>query len=104
MLETTESWDLRRIWEKEIFPALYGQRPDTTVDSPKLSLPDNLDEATVTYRPPLAPGLVLPALARFPGRQAPNGDHWRGLDGNGVIWRTPRLLILDISARAANRK
>jgi len=43
VLETTESWDLRRIWENEISPALYGQRPETPVDSPKLSLPDKLD-------------------------------------------------------------
>jgi hypothetical protein len=43
VLETTESWDLRRIWENEIFPSLYGQRPKTPVESPKLSLPDKLE-------------------------------------------------------------
>lgn len=36
-LEATESWDIRRIWENEISPGilpLYGQRPETVVDSP----------------------------------------------------------------------
>jgi hypothetical protein len=49
VLEATESWDLRRIWEKEIFPALYGQRPQTPVDSKQyFSLPKGRGASTAT--------------------------------------------------------
>jgi hypothetical protein len=37
VLETTESWSLRLIWENEIEPALYGRLPKTPVDSSTLS-------------------------------------------------------------------
>jgi hypothetical protein len=37
VLETTESWSLRLIWENEIEPALYGRLPKTPVDSSILS-------------------------------------------------------------------